>query len=102
MKSLAQMYKTIIGRPSTSADQAAADAAAKEIVSSQYVLEGQPYRRDGQLLRYPDRTITISAPQAIMKSLREGETEDDGYGGQAPKYFVNNYTGEVQKNQMFA
>ena len=94
MKSLAQMYNTIIGRPSTSAAQAAADAAeaayAKEIISSPYVLKGQA----GD----PDITITIRAPRAIMESLLKGETEDNGYGGQQPKYFVNYATKQVERN----
>lgn len=46
----------------------------------------------------PDRTITISAPRAIMESLLKGETEDNGYGGRQPKYFVNYYTGDVERN----
>ena len=89
------MYNTIIGRPSTSAAQAAAQAAAeaayaKEIISSPYVLKGQA----GD----PDITITISAQRAIMESLLKGETEDNGYGGQQPKYFVNYATKQVERN----
>ena len=46
----------------------------------------------------PDITITISAPRAIMESFLKGETEDNGYGGQQPKYFINYATKQVERN----